>query len=154
MKNFEKKIEPLKEYFSKRKEVVMAFVFGSFARDQEMEESDFDVGVYFDPKKLPKNEDKRFEVENKIWSEISDVIKGNVHLVCLNIAPASLVSEVISTGIPLIIRDEKLYWEVYLKNSTEAEDFLSFALDYFKISKAASSLTPAQKNKILERLQL
>ncbi|MBU4298811.1 DUF86 domain-containing protein [Patescibacteria group bacterium] len=148
-----KKQELLKDYFAKRKDVLMAFVFGSWARGQQMLESDFDVGVYFDQKYLPEDEQKRFELEDEIWSDVSRIVEKEVDLVCLNIAPASLVSNVIKTGIPLVIKDKKIYWDIYLKVSLEAEDFLNFAEDYFKISKEAKSLAPEQKEKLLERLQ-
>ena len=40
----------LKDYFEKRDDVVMAFLFGSFAKGQEIYDSDVDVAVYFKPK--------------------------------------------------------------------------------------------------------
>jgi len=141
----------LKEYFSKRTEVLMAFLFGSFAKGREMRESDFDIAVYFDPKKLPKKEEKRFDLEGEIWSDVSDIVKKEVDLTPLNEAPASLVSSVIKTGIPLVIKDKRLYWEVYLKNSTEAEEFLEFAESFWKIKHRKKSLTTEDKEKIMVR---
>lgn len=140
------KIKKLKEYFKKREDVLMAFVFGSFAKGRQMKESDFDIAVYFESK--PEN----FEKEDEIWSDINKIIKDKeVHVVCLNEAPATLISEVLKTGIPLAIKNQKLYWELYLEKSSEAEDFTRFAEEYFEISQKAKSLTSEQKTKILER---
>lgn len=126
----------------------MAFLFGSYSSGRETYESDFDVAVYF-----KSWEDANYKIEDSIWSDITEIVKKEVDLVCMNNAPASLVSNVIKTGIPLIVKDKELYWDIYLKCSLEAEDFLGFAKDYFEIYKNAKSLVPEQKVRLLERLQ-
>jgi len=144
----QRKIRKLKEYFEKREDVLMAFVFGSFAKGHQMKESDFDVAIYF------KSEQENFEKEDEIWSGVNKIIEDKeVHVVCLNNAPATLISDVLKTGIPLVIKDKKLYWELYLRKSTEAEDFLHFVRDFFRISKSAESLNPEEENKLLERFR-
>ena len=45
-KNFSKKIKLLKKYFEKKQEILLAFLFGSFAKGFQMKESDLDMGVY------------------------------------------------------------------------------------------------------------
>lgn len=145
------KIRLLKDYFLKREDVLLAFVFGSFAKGQQMLESDFDVGVYFDPKKLPKKDSERFDLEGEIWSDVSKIVEEEVDLTPLNEAPASLISNVIKTGIPLVIKDKKLYWEIYLKNSSEAEEFLEFAESFWKIKQRARSLSAEDKEKLMAR---
>ena len=147
MEQIHRKIELLKDYFARRDDVVIAFVFGSYASGHEVLESDFDLAVYFRPGM------GEIRKEDGIWSDVSGIVKKEVDLVCLNNAPASLVSDVIKSGIPLVIKDEKLYWDIYLRISMEAEDFLEFANDYFKIYKMAQSLTPEQKVRLLERMQ-
>lgn len=147
----DKKIDLLKDYFLKRRDVLMVFVFGSFASGRQMRESDFDVAVYFDPKKLPKKDSERFDLEGEIWSDVSDIVEEEVDLTPLNEAPASLISNVIKTGIPLVIKDKKLYWEVYLKNSSEAEEFLEFAESFWKIKQRAKSLGTEDKEKLMAR---
>lgn len=149
----DKKIGLLKKYFSKREDVLMAFVFGSFATGRQMRESDFDVAVYFDPKKMPKRGGGRFDLQSEIWSDVSDIVEREVDLTPLNEAPASLISSVIKTGIPLVIKDKRLYWDLYLTKSLESEDFLYFMQDFYNISKKARSLAPEQREKLLERLQ-
>ena len=47
MNNLVEKIEQLKDFFSKKPEVMMAFVFGSYAKGINIQESDFDVAIYF-----------------------------------------------------------------------------------------------------------
>lgn len=142
----QRKIKKLKEYFDKQKDVLMVFVFGSFAKGREMKESDFDIGVYF------KSKQENFEKEDRIWSDLSKIIDDKeVHVVCLNEAPAILISDIFKSGTPLVIKDKKLYWELYLEKSTEAEDFVKFAEDYYKIAGEAKSLAIEQKAKLLQR---
>ena len=152
-KNTQEETRLLKEYFAQRDDVLMAFVFGSYARGQEMAESDFDVGVYFKAEKGVMEHKCDLDIEGQIWSDISAIVEKEVDLVCLNNAPASLVSSVVTDGIPLAVKDETLFWEIYLRSSSEAEDFYHFVRDYYDISKKAKSLTEEQETKLLERLQ-
>ena len=140
-------IKKLKEYFKKREDVLMALVFGSFAKGYQVKESDLDIAVYF--KSKPEN----FEKEDEIWSDTNKIIKDKeVHIVCLNEAPASLISEVLKTGIPLVIRDKRLYWEVFLRTSSDTEDFLKFMEDFERIKQKARSLNTEEKERVKVRI--
>ena len=133
-----KKIVALKRYFKKNSSVILAFVFGSYAQGFEMKESDFDVAVYLKNRNLSPGQ--REKIEDNIWLAISKITRKNVDLVCLNIAPVPLISSVFKTGTPLVIKDKKLYWELYLRMSTEAEDFLEFVEDFWRIKQKTKSL--------------
>ncbi len=134
----------LKEYFEKEQEVILAFLFGSYAKGFEMEESDFDVGVYF--------KDYSQKEEDRIWSDVTKIAKKEVDLVCLNEAPANLISNIFKTGIPLVIRNKNLYWNLYLKVSLEAEDFSKFVEDFGRIKKRAKSLSEEEKTNLRLRI--
>lgn len=138
-----KKILLLKEYFEKEPSVILAFLFGSFANGREMEESDVDVAIYW------KEKQKRA----RIHLELCCILEREVDLVDLEEAPASLVSHIFKTGIPLTIKDKKLYWELYLRMSNEAEDFLEFVEDFWKIYKTAKSLSIEAKERLRIRFQ-
>lgn len=137
-----KKLELLKKYFEKEESVLLAFLFGSYAEGREMVESDFDVAVYLNEKS------KSQEKEEDIWSRVSGILKKNVDLICLNDAPANLVSNIFKTGIPLKIGDKKLYWELYLKASNEAEDFSHFLEDFWQIKQKTKSLSEEEKDRL------
>lgn len=146
------KIELLKGYFLKREDVLMAFIFGSYACGRQMEESDFDVAVYFLPKKTDGREQEiYYENEDSVYSDISGIVQKEIDLVCMNYAPASLVSYVIKEGIPLVIKDGRLHLETYLKASAETEDFLEFSEDYYRIKQKAQSLNPEQRERLMVR---
>lgn len=57
----------------------MAFVFGSYARGREMAESDFDIAIYL------KGRDYDIKKSDEIWSDVTELLKKDVDLVCLNI---------------------------------------------------------------------
>jgi uncharacterized protein YutE (UPF0331/DUF86 family)/predicted nucleotidyltransferase len=141
-----RKIKRLIEYLQKQGDVSLAFLFGSQARGMVTEESDFDIALYL-------REGSRRDFKKTIWLEIVKILEKEVDLVFLNDAPATLISSLFKTGIPLIIKNRELYWRLYLKNSLEAEDFFCFIKDYWKIQQRARSLSPEDKTRLLERLQ-
>lgn len=137
-------IRPLEEYFQHQLDVVMAFLFGSYCKGMDTEESDVDIAVYI-------KDDER-QIDN-IWSDVTAIVGKEVGLVNLREAPAPLSSNILKTGLPIIIKDKDLFWRFYLHVSLEAEDFYHFAKDFWRIYKMASSLTPEEKIRLLERLQ-
>ncbi len=146
----------LKECLERNPKVALAFIFGSYASGFAHKESDFDVAVYLRdyPCSLLSSQVIRYEEgimqeEDEIWFEISQLVHKEVNIVCLNIAPANLICSVITTGIPLVIKDKGLYWELYLRASAEAEDFLGFCEDFYRIKQRAKSLTKEDKNRLL-----
>jgi uncharacterized protein YutE (UPF0331/DUF86 family)/predicted nucleotidyltransferase len=135
----------LKKYFEKEPSVLLAFLFGSFASGRETEESDYDIAVYL------KEKERRKRI--KIWLALQRILEREVNLVLLDEAPATLVANVFYSGIPLSIKDKKLYWELYLSKTAEAEDFLRFLEDFWRIYKSSKSLIPPEKAVLLERIQ-
>jgi len=150
MKNIECKkmksrdeLENSRKYFQEKENVVLAFIFGSSAKGIAGEDSDLDIGVYLKDK----------EEEDQIWREISKVTGKEVDLVVLNDAPASLTSNVLKTGVPLVVKDKNLFWDIYLTKTLEAEDFCEFVESYWKIYRRSGSLTPEDKTRLIERIQ-
>ncbi|MGB9700340.1 MAG: type VII toxin-antitoxin system MntA family adenylyltransferase antitoxin [Thermodesulfobacteriota bacterium] len=133
-------LDKLQQYFEEDKNVILAFIFGSVAKGSAGEDSDLDIAVYL------KNEND----EDRIWLELCRIGNSEVDLIVLNNAPASLVSNIFKTGTPLVIKDRKLYLDIYLKSSLEAEDFLEFAKDYHKIFSRSGSLIPEDRVRLLE----
>jgi uncharacterized protein YutE (UPF0331/DUF86 family)/predicted nucleotidyltransferase len=137
-----KRIKALKAYFEKEPLIILAFLFGSYSKGFKMRESDFDTAVFLKEKG-----------DDRIWFNITEIVEKEVDLVYLNEAPATLISNVIKTGIPLVIKDRRLYWEIYLKASLESEDFLNFVEDFWRIYRRSKSLIPEDRTRVLERLQ-
>jgi uncharacterized protein YutE (UPF0331/DUF86 family)/predicted nucleotidyltransferase len=148
-----KDIQRLKKYFSSQDDVVFAFLFGSQASKRAGRISDWDIGVYFRPVKERiewEEQGRLYPQEDKIWNDCIDILTSdNVDLVVLNRVPASIASSCIQ-GIPLIIKDKKLFTEFMLIVSSEAEDYRKFVDDYYIVSQRSNSITP-QEREYLEK---
>ena len=141
----EQKIKKLTEYFKRRDDVVMAFLFGSQAAKRSHSGSDWDIAVYFKPQKSAVEYEeygREYPEEDRVWGDLIDILKtDNVDLLVLNRAPAS-IAETASAGLPLVIKDWNL-WQRFRRIITlEAEDYRSFVSDFYAISQRSASLTP------------
>ena len=126
-------IERLKEYFSGRKEVAFAFLYGSQAIGNATKLSDVDIAVYFYPQKkhpIEYEEEAFYPTEDEIWSDLERILKREVELLVLNRVSASVAASAIR-GIPLVINDWSLYLDFMLIITGIAEDFAEFVIrDY------------------------
>ncbi|WP_232841567.1 type VII toxin-antitoxin system MntA family adenylyltransferase antitoxin [Caldicellulosiruptor acetigenus] len=100
----DKIVEILKEYFEKEDNVIFAYLFGSYAKGKERENSDVDIAVYVN-EEIAKDSKKVLDFQIKHMSNISDILKKEVDLVILNHASPLLRHEVISEGILLVEKD-------------------------------------------------
>ena len=128
----------LKEYFEKREDILMAFLFGSYAKAISHRESDVDIAVYFRPRSgfLEWEEfDMKHEAEDEIWLDIERLLKRNVDFIVLNRARSSIASSAIN-GRPIIIKDRGLYLDFMLRVTAEAEDYREMVEDYWRIKQA------------------
>lgn len=145
------KIEKLKEYFAKRDDVVMAFLFGSQAEGSARQDSDWDVAVYFTPtvERVEWEEQNReYPEEDRVWGDCMDILKTDtVDCIVLNRAPASMCDAAIR-GIPLVIKDRGLYLNFLLITTRQAEDFREFVKDYYEIYQRSQSLTAQDQERL------
>ncbi len=115
-------ISSLKRVCEEDPNVRMAFLFGSFASERDIPESDIDIAVYLgDP-----------ENYNKLWGKISAASqRDSTDLVILNIARPTIAWAALR-GIKLVIKDERFYLKYMLRISSEAEDFQECIFDFWK----------------------
>lgn len=69
-------------------------------------------------------------------------------LLVLNRAPANISASVFSEGIPIVIKDRKLFLDFLLLTMRQAEDYANFVDDYYEISQRSTSLNPRDKEKL------
>lgn len=150
MQSNQLKIKELNEYFEKQKNVLMAFVFGSFAKDQALYDSDADIAIYFKPKgkALEWEEDDYYPEEDRIWRDLENILKRDVDLLILNRASSRLAFKVLRMGIPIVIKDRSLYWRYFLTISSIAEEFREFIRNYRRIRERSKSLTEEDKERL------
>jgi uncharacterized protein YutE (UPF0331/DUF86 family)/predicted nucleotidyltransferase len=145
-----KKIKALKRYFEKKPEVILAFLFGSQSKNLSSKISDWDVAI------LLKEGHKKGKILSKIWADLVDILNSEVDLIPLDEAPPLLASRVLREGVPLKIKDRKIFLDYLIKAIDDAEYFLNFSKDYYQIyqrSKSLSEIDKARLRKIITFLE-
>ncbi len=128
-------VNNIKEYFSHRKDIAFAFLFGSQAKRTATRLSDVDIAVYFYPSlrhPIEFEEGVYYKGENEIWGDIERLLKKEVELLVLNRVPATIAASAIR-GVSLAIHDWGLYLDFMLVVTDVADDFMDFAIrDYME----------------------
>ena len=148
----EGKIDSLKDYFSGRQDVSMAFLFGSYVNDRQTSESDVDIAVYFKPKTaaLEWEESGEWGGEDEIWSDVERIIGIKTDLVVLNRAPAGLTYSVLQNGLPLVVKNESLRLRLFLAVSSAAEYFRDFVEDFWRIKQRSRSISDTDRERLIQ----
>lgn len=124
MKELEKIINEIKDYCSSKDDIIMGFLFGSYVYNYQCKESDIDIALYL----KKENEDLEIEIQN----DLERLLNKQIDMVVLTRAPATLAWNIIRKGMPIIIRDRRLYLDFLLDVSNEAQDFIEFNLDTWR----------------------
>jgi predicted nucleotidyltransferase len=127
-------IEKLKEYFSQRKDIAFAFLYGSHAKGSANKLSDVDIAVYFYPlERHPIEFEKEvfYDAENEIWGGLQRILKEEVELLVLNRVSASVAASAIR-GIPLSTKDWGLYLDFMEVITDVAQDFTELVISDYK----------------------
>lgn len=146
-------IAALKEYFSRRDDVVLAFLFGSQTKGLTRTSSDWDIALYLAPRQWGElDTDYTYNNESDICADISRMIAADVDCVILNRAHLSLVFSILNTGVPLANKDMKLYFTLLSRTHYDAVDYWNFVHEYRSIYERAASLTPEARALLLRHL--
>lgn len=89
----------IKSFFKDKNNVLLVFLFGSYASKQMKTSSDVDIGVLFE--KIPSF----FEL-NALKENLSEVLKRDIDLVALNNASPIIKMQVIKKGILVFQRNK------------------------------------------------
>jgi len=143
--NDDQKTQALKEYFTKREDVLMAFLFGSRAKGHARATSDWDVGVYLTTEDRAK--------EQELWGAVEEIVRTEVDLVVLNRAPAIISWNIVRTGVPLIIRNRHQYLRFLLQASHEANAWYHTSHDYYRVFERSASLTQEDRVRLEKIVQ-
>jgi predicted nucleotidyltransferase len=134
------KIANLKNYFARRNDVAMAFLFGSQAKESGMTHahSDWDIGVYFKPQGREleyEDADREYPAEEVVTADIVNLLEtDDVDIVVLNRAPA-VIADAALRGETLSLKDHSLWLSFMLVVSRIAEDFRQFSHRYYEIAQ-------------------
>ncbi len=129
-------VSRLREYFLKRNDVEMAFLFGSWSRDRACEESDVDVAVYMasPANGLWTEYDKEFSTESEVWNDIEKILGKESDVVVLNRAFPSVACNALN-GIPIVIKNRNVFVNLILRISSEAIDLREWVMSFWKMKQ-------------------
>jgi len=111
--------------FNKENKVLVAYMFGSYVKDNRTAESDIDVAVLLS--EIPQ---KMLQYHLHLVNELSQVLGSEVDLVILNTAPPLLKHQTIKHGKVVYCRDEKARIEFEARAQAEYLDFSRAAARY------------------------
>jgi len=114
----EDKVKKLAMLFESEKRVLVAYLFGSYARGLEIPRSDVDIAVL-----LSEVPERPLEYYLHLEHELAKVLEMDVDLVFLNDAPPLLKYQVIKYGRLLFSRDERVRVMFEAKSLCEYLDF-------------------------------
>ncbi len=154
----EEKIELLKNYFSQKQDISMAFIFGSQSKVNIQKNatalSDWDIAAYFKPFShvIEWENNRNYPEEDKICGDLIEILQtDNVDFIVLNRAPSNICASAIK-GFPLIIKDRKIYLEFMLIVTREAEDFRQTTREYADVYWRSFSLSDEDRDILNKRL--
>ena len=93
----------ISDYFKNKDEVIAVYLFGSYASGKNQPFSDIDIGI------LLNRIDQEFANQQKMryLTELSRIIRKDVHPVILNFANEVLMKQIYSKGKCILINDSK-----------------------------------------------
>ncbi len=125
-----------KNYFSKRNEVLSAYIFGSFAQKKLTPLSDIDIAIYVDKNKIDENK-YPYGYTSHILSRLMLLLaSNNVDLVILNNANILLCHRVVSKGIRIFSKEIK---QTQRREYYYIQQYLDFKPMLYKIQHALIS---------------
>lgn len=116
-------MEALKEilggYFRSKSDVAAAYLFGSHARAKAQPSSDIDIAVLLDS----GGDGSHSNIRDELLLELSRLTRKEVDVVILNRANLTLLQQVFSKGICLIVNDKKQLAVFMMVAFSEIADF-------------------------------
>ena len=96
-------IQALKKIFKKDREILFAYLYGSYAINAVHPGSDIDIAVYLEPSDIKDYVKKQEELATTLITELHN---DNIDLRILNTLPFLLKYKVLKEGMPILIKDE------------------------------------------------
>jgi hypothetical protein len=118
-------------YFAKKENVPFAYLFGSYAREKQKEDSDIDVAVYLSG----TSEDEFFKRKLEFKAEVEEILKKPVDVVIMNSASPLLNHEIFKDGILIKNANPSLLSDFRRKNFYFYLDQMYIINTYLKSTK-------------------
>ncbi|MFH1146286.1 MAG: nucleotidyltransferase domain-containing protein [Pseudomonadota bacterium] len=93
----------IKQCFEDKKGIVAVYLFGSYAQGRQRPSSDLDIGIVAD-------RDRQSLIEKSVAQyivELGRLLRKDIHPVVLNTAGEKLLRQVFSSGICVLVKNQK-----------------------------------------------
>lgn len=119
MKSHTKKIVRItSEYLAKRDDIIFAYLFGSYAKENQTHLSDIDIAVYM------KDNNQVFDKKLGILNDLTKILEtDDIDLVILNKTPISLLRKILVNKAILIDNDPPVRHAFESLNMRKGFDF-------------------------------
>ena len=108
-------VKSLKIFFNMKRDILLAFLFGSFASKRIRRSSDVDIGILF--KTVPDR-----DAINGVAEELSLILRREIDLVILNQASPVLKMQILKNGILLYASKRKLFYQFFTDTVNQYDD--------------------------------
>lgn len=108
-------LKTLSDCLSKKEDIQLAFIFGSYVSGHISDESDVDIAVFF---KTPPDT----ITINRLRGDISDAVKKEIDIVVLNESSPIIRMQVLKNGVIAVNRDRSIYNDFFVKTTKEYDD--------------------------------
>lgn len=126
--NVKEKIPEITIYLSNIPELIAAYLFGSYAREQQDQVSDVDIALLFHHDLSDEQVDK---LELSIWQKLTAILRTDeIDLLVLNHAPLSMQFEIIRTGKAICNNDNNQRIDFEIKTCAKYWDFKKLKDEY------------------------
>ncbi len=92
------------EYFSDKSEITGVYLFGSHAVGKQRSMSDVDVGIVVDEDRV--DSDDLAKTKERYLLDLSRLLRKDIHLVVLNRAGETLLSQVLKKGVCVLTNNK------------------------------------------------
>jgi uncharacterized protein len=132
--------------------LAFAVLFGSAVSGRLRTDSDLDVAVYVaSGRSLEIETTRELPDEGLIQLRLEQESGRNVDLLTLNRAPAAVCASAVTTGVPVLLRDEALYSRYRLAVMDVARDFLETEREWREIRARSASLSEQDRIRLHRR---
>lgn len=121
-------LKSLKNFLEKDLNILFALVFGSAAEGKLKKNSDIDIAVYLKEPLEPLE-------YLKLATELSELVKREIHLVILNEASPLLRHQIMKNNKVLFIKDFDIYANFREKTMTDYDEYLYISDNYKLVEK-------------------
>jgi predicted nucleotidyltransferase len=109
------------DYFKDNADVIAVYLYGSYAVGKHTTTSDIDIGIVLDPEKIEL--DQFIAKRDRFLLDLSRILRKEIHLVILNIAGESLLSQVFKKGNCVFVGNKKKLTLIKAKMLLKIVDF-------------------------------